>query len=256
MSDSRDIAHAPQQGGPLAAIPEGASQVERMFAQIMAVSTDPNVDAGKMTALVDLQMRMMDYQKAEQFAKAKAAALMEMPAIGKRGQILAKGGGVQSRYSKLEDIQAAVTPILFRHGLVISFEVGQAGNKVSVRPVLTHTSGYIEKGEAMPLDVDTTGSKNSTQGAGSAATYGKRHQIIAALNLRIIDGDDDGQAAGGGRSLTQAQSELIDDARSASMRGAAGYLEWFKALDAASKGWLVMEGEHDRCKTEAGKVGA
>jgi hypothetical protein len=239
-----------QEGGALALDPN-ATQVERMFSQIMAASTNPDVDAGKMTALVDLQMRMMDYQKAEQFAQAKVAALREMPTISKRGRIMNKGTE-QSRFAKLEDIQAVVTPILDRHGLIITFEVGQAGNRVTVRPVLTHSNGHIEKGEAMPLDIDTTGSKNSTQGAGSAATYGKRHAIIAALNLRISgDADDDGQGAGGGRKLTPQQAELIDYGERAARDGPITYQEWYKALDTASKGWLVLEGEHDRLKTFA-----
>lgn len=250
MSDSRDLATAKAPG----ALAE-QSQVERMFDLVVSAATNPDVDPGKMTALVDLQIKMMDYQKAEQFAKAKVAALMEMPTITKRGAIKNAQQKVQSRYSKFEDIQEAVTPILFRHGLVISFEIGQSGNSVTVRPVLTHTNGHIEKGEAMPLAVDTTGSKNATQGAGSAASYGKRHSIIAALNLRIDGDDDDGQSAGRIAPRPQHEVDLLAAAEEAASNGAAAYTAWFQSRTAAEKGWLAFAGEHDRLKVASVRAG-
>lgn len=254
MTDTREISTATAVTDLGAANNSALSQVERMFSLVMSAATNPDVDAGKMTALVDLQMRMMDYQKAEQFAKAKVAALREMPTIGKNGAIVVKGVE-QSKYAKFEDIQHVVDPILHRHGLVISFEIGQLGNRVSVRPVLTHTSGHVEKGEAMPLDIDTTGSKNATQGAGSAATYGKRHAMIAALNLRVAGvgmPDDDGNGAGNaGPALQPFERDLLARAEAEANNGPTSYLEWFKSQDAASKGWLVFGKHHDRFKEHA-----
>lgn len=252
MSDKTDLATA----SPSALVPAGGqTQVERMFELVVGAATNPDVDPGKMTALVDLQIRMMDYQKSEEFAKAKVAALMEMPTITKRGAIKNGRGEVQSRYSKFEDIQAVVSPILFRHGLVINFEVGQAGNQVTVRPVLTHRNGYVEKGEAMPLAVDTTGSKNATQGAGSAASYGKRHAMVAALNLRIDGDDDDGRGAGRIAPRPAHETNLINAAQESASKGAAAYTAWFQSLTTAEKGWLAFSGEHERLKVESVRAG-
>lgn len=236
---------------PAANLP--TTQVEKMFSQIMAASTDPNVDPAKMTALVDLQMKMMDYQKQEEFNKAKLAAIMEMPIITKKGAILNKNNQVQSRYSKFEDIHRAVMPILKRHNLVISFNVGHTGQLVTVTPILSHTNGYVEKGEPMALPIDTTGSKNGTQGAGSAASYGKRHSMKAMLN--IIEGgeDDDGQSTGkGGAQLSPSQLKLVADAEAAARDGGTYYLDWFQKLSTPEKGWLVYEGRHEEMKKIAG----
>lgn len=234
------------------------TQIEQMFTSIMAAASNPDVDPAKMNALVDLQMRMIVFKREEEFQQAKIAAIMEMPRITKNGAIKNNAGAVQSRYSKFEDIHAVVMPILKRHNLVISFDVGQSGNMVTVTPILAHTNGYSERGGAMPLSIDTTGSKNATQGAGSAASYGKRHTMKAMLNIVEGGEDDDGQAAGGkvaASRYTPEQRQMITTAETNAKGGAQLYGDWFKQLGAAEKGWLVYEGVHERCKMEAVRNG-
>lgn len=219
-----------------------------MFASLVELAKDPNVDPAKMTSLVDLQMKMMDYAKQEEFNKAKIAAIMEMPTISQRGAITNKSGGIQSRYSRFEDIHRAVKPILLKHGLAISFNVGNTGNMVTVQPILSHTNGYVEKGEAMALPIDTTGSKNGTQGAGSAASYGKRHTLKAMLNIVEGGEDNDGQGAGGG-------DPLYEEAQQAASCGMAAYQRWFKEdIDVTKRAKLVANGWHEDFKTMAQKA--
>lgn len=233
----------------------GGTESGNMLALIVQGAHDPTVDAQKMVTLADLAIKLQDRERETEFRQAKVAALLEMPTIGRKGQILNKNGGVQSRYSKFEDIMRVVKPILARYRLVISFEVGQAGNQVTVRPVLTHANGYEEKGDTMPLQIDTTGSKNSTQGAGSAASYGKRHAAKAALNIVEVDEDDDGQAAGGakGRELNEQEERLVSDGNAAAKKGGDRYTEWFRdEITAAERGWLVTSGKHAEMKQAAG----
>ena len=45
------------------------SETAKMFALVIEAARDPNVDAGKMTSLVDLQMKMMDYSKQEELSQ-------------------------------------------------------------------------------------------------------------------------------------------------------------------------------------------
>lgn len=238
--------------------PEG-SEAQRMLAMIHRAATDPAVDPGKMTALADLAIKLQDRERENEFRRAKVAALLETSQlrITKRGAILNKNGGVQSRYSKYEDLHRAVSPIFAAHRLAVSFKVGQASNQVTVRPVLTHANGYQEEGDAMPLSVDTTGSKNATQGAGSAVSYGKRHTLKALANVIEEGEDDDGQAAGGtpGRAaMTEAQRTLVDEANDAARRGSQAYLNWFQGRTPAEKGWLVYEGKHEELKQAAEMV--
>lgn len=220
-----------------------------MFASLVDLAKDPSVDPQKMTALVDLQMKMMDYSKQEEFNKAKIAAIMEMPAIGKRGEIKNKGV-VQSRYSRFEDIYRIVKPILQRHGLAISFNVGNSDKMVTVQPLLSHTNGHVEKGEFMSLPIDTSGAKNSTQGAGSASQYGKRYTMKAMLNIVDEGVDDDGRGAGGG-------DPLYEEAKAAASCGLAAYARWYKEdIDTAKRAKLVANGWHDEFKAIAERADA
>ena len=223
------------------------TDIQTMFDQIMRAAENPNVDPAKMTALVDLQMKMMDYNKLEQFNQDKIAALFEMPSITKRGAISNSSGKVQSRYSKFEDIHKAVKPILARHNLAISFDISSTpdGRLVTVTPILSHANGYVEKGGAMPLAVDTTGSKNATQGAGSAGSYGKRHTMKAMLNI-VEDGEDNDAAT------TSAEDDLIADGQNAASCGVEKYQRWWTSdLTKDQQLFLVNGGHHERNKKAA-----
>ena len=240
MSDGRNeiVEHAPESRA--LAIPQSSN----VLAMVLEAARDPNIDAAKVETMANLAMRMQDREREEQFNRDKIAALMDMPSIAKNGAITNKQGGVQSRYSKWEDIHRIIKPILERHNLAISFNVDHTGQMVTVQPILSHRNGYVEKGGNMVLPIDTTGSKNGTQGAGSAASYGKRHTAKAMLN--IVEGgvDDDGVAAGGGSSdpyeqLTPDERQLVDDGREAAAEGVAAYEAWFKALGPQQRGFLA-----------------
>lgn len=233
------------------------SQATSMLASVISAARDPSVDADKMVTMANLAMQLQDRERESEFNRAKMAAIMEMPAITKKGAITNRAGGVQSRYSKFEDIHRAVMPILRKHGLAISFNVGSENGMVTVQPVLSHVSGYTEKGEAMALPIDTTGSKNGTQGAGSAASYGKRHTIKAMLNIIEAGEDDDGQGTGNSQfdNLTAEQRELVTLANAAAQQGADAYQSWFSGRNAAEKGWLAYSGRHDELKQASGISG-
>lgn len=253
MSEGTELATAGP-GRELSATTAGS-----VLAMVLEAARDPTIDAAKVETMANLAMRMQDRELEAEFNRAKIAALMEMPSIAKNGAILNKQGGIQSRYSKWEDIHRIVKPILDRNGLALSFNVGNvvaAGTiMVTVQPILQHRNGFKEIGAEMALPIDTTGSKNGTQGAGSAASYGKRHTGKAMLNIVEHNEDDDGQAAGNGparRPLTEVQEILIADGNMAARKGAAAYEQWFRERTPAERGWLAMEGYHDELKLAAG----
>jgi hypothetical protein len=230
-------------------------QAASLMAQVIQAARDPTVDAGKMKALADLATSLQDREAERRFRMAKHQALQQMPSITRKGAITNKAGQVQSRYSKFEDIHRIVTPILAEHKLIISFNVGHEGQMVTVQPILAYSDGelaYEEKGGEMVLAIDTTGSKNATQGAGSAASYGKRHSLKAMLNI-VEDAEDDdgqqGQSAGGYDSLTDEQKALIDEARQEALRGTDSYAAWFQGLDAGKRGFLAFNYDSERGET-------
>lgn len=232
-----------QQGEGTALAPN--QQATQLLRDIVAASRDPNVDAGKTTALANLAMQMQDREAERRFRMAKHQALLEMPRITKKGVIINhKTGQMQSRYSKFEDIHRVVTPILAAHNLIISFNVGHNGNNVTVQPILAYADGdlaYEERGSEMSLPLDTTGSKNGTQGAGSSASYGKRHSMKAMLNIIEEDEDDDGQQGADVDAYERAdkhQRETIDQARQRAAEGTAAYEAFYKSLPTNDRAFL------------------
>lgn len=226
-------------------LPGAYNQATQLLSDIVAASRDPAVDAGKITALANLAMAMQDREAERRFRIAKHNAVMEMPSITKKGAILNKQGQVQSRYSKFEDIDRVCKPILNRHKLIITFNVGHEGQLVTVQPILAYSDGemaFEERGGEMVLAVDTTGSKNATQGAGSAASYGKRHAYKATLNVIEEGEDDDGQLGvrAGYDALPADKQALVDEARQQALGGAAAYEAYFKSLDTEQRGFLAF----------------
>jgi hypothetical protein len=247
MTDTRELAHREPSVG--AVQPSESSQLLQM---VIAAAKDPSIDAAKMEQMVGLTTSLQDRERLSQFNRDKNAAIMAMPVITKDGLIVIRDkdtGAVkrsQGRYAKWEDIDRVIRPILQRFNLALSFDVAerQTGG-VLVTPILTHANGHTERGSAMPVPADISGSKNAAQAIGSATSYGKRYTGGAMLNLITEGLDDDGF---GGQvpvaSLTfERQEGLLAGARKAHEEGS--YQEWFNSQTSAKeRAWLVGSGHH------------
>ncbi len=246
MSDSTELAHR-QEGGAIAL--NGAASV---LAMVLDAARDPNIDAAKVETMANLAMKLQDREQQAEFNKALNAAIMEMPVITKDGKIVIadKGGDtrkdrIQGRFAKFEDIDRVVRPILQRHNLAIRFEAGEKDQAVTVRPIISHTNGYTERGEAMRLPLDSSGGKNNTQGSGSSVTYGKRYTMCAALNIVTEGLDDDGRGGLDTVSVPfERQLVVQDDAAKAQEEGR--YQEWFNTQSPKDRAWLIQTGEHEK----------
>lgn len=239
---------------------DSPDQFGQMFAGLMAVVKDPNADPAKMSAALEVMERMNDRRALMEFNRARMAAMAEMPVITKDGKIMNKGN-VQSRFATFEAIDRIVRPVCIRHGLVYGFNLQQGPNaSVMVTCELGHVGGHVQNYGPMQIPLDNSGAKNAAQGAGSAASYGKRYTLCAALNIVTEGQDDDGQSAGRQRNqIPDAdawQGQVLDDARRAATGGAAAYQEFFKTkLTNMQRGWLVDTGEHENLKTAAAEYG-
>jgi hypothetical protein len=232
------VEQAEQNGGRELA--HHAEQPTSALALIYAAATNPEVDAEKMRTLADLHIKMQDREAERRFRLAKRNAIEAMPSIGKRGEILNKQGRVQSRFSRFEDLHREVSPILANHKLSIDWIVGHDGPLITVQPVLSYSDdemAFKEVGGELALPRDTGGSKSEVQGVVSSVSMGKRHTLKAALNIKEHDEFELG--GGSGPELTEQEQVLIDDSRAAAKDGTVKYREWFGALNAQQKGFLV-----------------
>lgn len=242
MSDSRDLAHV--ENGP-----PPVRQSDSLLQQVIAAAKDPSVDAAKMEALVKLVNSQQDRDREIEFNQSKNAAIKEMPVITKDGRIVITKDGAsreQGRFARFEDIDRVVRPILQRHNLAIAFDVEERqGGGIVVRPILTHTNGFTERGGGMPLPADQSGGKNAVQAVGSALQYGKRYTMCAMLNIQTEGADNDGNGARGAIVSLPFEREqvVLADAQQAHEQGR--YLEWFTQQPPKDRGWLVSSGKHE-----------
>jgi ERF superfamily len=223
-----------------------AGEPDNMLAMIWRASRDPLVDAGKLNALLDVQERVENRQAIRAFIEAETGMQSEIPSIGKKGQITNKAGGVQSKYSRWEDIHRVINPILQRHHFTLSFEIDTVEQMIAVQATLSHVAGHIKKSGFMRLPRDDSGAKNGVQGVGSAMSYGKRYTTIALLNINTEGEDNDGgTAAARGKEF----SELGAKGEAFAAKGMMAYREWFKeVLTSEQQRVLADSGEHDRLK--------
>lgn len=168
-------------------------RAEGVMGIIERLASDPNFDTAKLEKLIELHERTQANAARAEFFAAFAEMQAEIPAIERKGR-----GDKGARYAKDEDIQAALRPILQRHGFMLSFATAFSGDgKVSITGKLAHRAGHVETSEFVSA-ADTSGSKNAIQALGSTQTYGKRYTTIALLNITGTDEhlDDDGAATG------------------------------------------------------------
>jgi hypothetical protein len=154
-------------------------------------AANPKVDPAKMQALREIMKDIRQERREEAFTRDFIALQADLPEIDKDGRITinpketARDQRQQvTPFSTFENIHRVCMPILRGHSFAMWHEVdiGKDGVGVVVRSFLKHTGGH-QTTSAIPLVLDTTGSKNNNQGAGSSISYGKRYNTIALLNI-------------------------------------------------------------------------
>jgi hypothetical protein len=220
-------------------MPVPASNPDPLLAIIERASRDPSVDIDKMQRLLDMRMRMQAEDARAQYVTAFAAMQPEMPTIARNGEIKtneknAKGEKTgnqvkQSKYALWEDIDAAIRPILVRHGFALSFRVNQTAERLAVKAVLSHKAGHSEETE-VSLPIDTSGSKNNVQGWGSSLSYGKRYSTLALLNVVTHGEDDDGKKAGAAETISEEQEAQLRELIEATETNLAIFCRYYKIL--------------------------
>jgi hypothetical protein len=171
-------------------------QPDTVVSMFERAAKDKDVDAGKLEKLISLQERIMRVNAEAAFNRAFVAMVLEIPEVDRKGQIKNREGAIQSRYSRFEDIQRVVKPILKAHGFYMGFRSEwPAPGFVKVIGILTHVDGHSRESEFMALG-DSSGNKNDIQALGSSVSYGRRYTTIDLLNITCKGVDDDGQKAG------------------------------------------------------------
>lgn len=197
------------------------AQPDPFLAMIERAASNPDFDIVKMQALVDMRNAELARQARVAFDSAFAEMQPKLPVIDRNGRIEIRKkdkdgertGDVQqsSAYALWADIKDACNPFMLEHGFGISFRPKTAPDgKIVVNCILSHRGGHREEADSIPMQHDSTGSKNAVQAVGSSLSYGIRYMGIMMLGIVSKEGDDDGKKAGAAQYITEDQVRELE----------------------------------------------
>jgi hypothetical protein len=172
-----------------------ADASSNMLSIIAQAAADPRVDVIKMTALLDLQEKLLNREAQSEFNRALARMNIDDLRVLKNGTVNVPGK-VSYKFAKWEDMDRVIRPLMQREGFTLSFDTGTTptGGLVVIGELL-HEGGHSRTAR-IPLALDTGPGRNALQAMGSTVSYGKRYVTEMLLNIVREDEDDDGQEGG------------------------------------------------------------
>lgn len=220
-----------------------------LLSALAAAAGDPSVSVDKMERMWSIHKEMTAAKALMDFNNAKNKLQPLLPVIKKNGAIEFVDKNLNSRstpYALREDIEKAIRPLYTEAGFSTEydFETRPDGKIVTVL-ILRHTGGHVKEYRTPPMALDTSGSKNNNQGAGSTMEYGKRYAITGAFNVITEGLDDDGnngKEPGHKEPDRFAQDKEVVEESNSSLLDAAESLraKLFQETDKERKGAILM----------------
>ena len=187
--------------------------------------------------ILEQMEKQRDYESRERFNASLLRIQRSIKPILKSG----KGEKPGQRYALIEDIDAALNPLLEKEAMTLSFEpsISEKPNFIVVTAVLAQ--GAYERRYPLEMPADGSGPKGGqvmtrTHATGSAMTYAKRYLKNFIFDLQFKQGDDDGNKAGGKQVGSLDEREFIrhrDNIENAKDQAELKTL-YFAATDAAT----------------------
>jgi hypothetical protein len=187
MADTAEVIEVPQNE---VAVQEGQTfdlaSPEGLMGALLSAA--PGTDTDKLDALAGIYERMEKGRAKQAFARAMAEMQPKLPAVGKGGQ----NKHLNSNYARLEDIQAAVRPLLSEHGFSYRWICETGEHEINVTCIVTHREGHSES-DSLPLPVIDQKGTNRLQQHGVTVSYGKRYTLCNVLGVQLGGEDTDGE---------------------------------------------------------------
>jgi ERF superfamily len=161
---------------------EAVQESGNLLSVIAKAVANPDLDVEKLSRLLDVHERIVAEQRKTAFMAAMARLTPKLPEIGKHGM------SHHGPYSRLEDIDRAIRPIIASEGFAMSFDSQEIGNKIRVICKLSHAEGHFET-KQIDLPIDNSGSKNGAQAVISTVSYGRR--VLTKMFFNLIEAGED-----------------------------------------------------------------
>ena len=152
---------------------------------LLAIAVERGTDIDQLTKLMDLKDRYDAAEAKKDFDSAISGFQSEL------GTIIKGRDGHNCKYADIDDIAKSIRPLLAKHKMSYRFEQSQNGDQITVKCVVSHTSGHSVSCE-FSAKSDKSGGKNDIQSLASAVTYLRRYTLTGALGITTGEDDNDG----------------------------------------------------------------
>lgn len=187
-----DLIHAPEQSKAL----QPAEMIQIAFSE--AVKHGGPEALAVADRILEQMNKQRDYEDRDRFNTSLLRIQEAIKPVLKRGT----GEKPGQRYALIEDIDAALNPLLAQERMNLSFEpaLSEKPNTIVVTAVLAQ--GAYERRYPLEMPADGAGPKGGqvmtrTHATGSAMTYAKRYLKNFIFDIQFKQPDDDGNKAGG-----------------------------------------------------------
>ena len=171
----------------------------------------PGFDLDKLETLMRLDAQSKALAAKRAYSAAMAAAQSEIPKVIKGSE----NTHTKSKYADLAAVDAAIKPVVTKHGFSLSYYpvMSEREGFVRVGVIVSHAAGHEERHEAdFPMDgVGAKGNSNKTdiQAFGSTVTYARRYLKLMVFD--IATGDDRDGNAPPSETIGVEEMNVLDD---------------------------------------------
>ena len=182
--------------------------VAQVVRDVIMAAKDPAVDADKAQTMMNMVLQLQDRQARQLFVEAKARVQTKMPRISPHGAILNSDGSVRSRYSKYEDIDLFLRPILATEGLCVSFDDGViVGNVLNLSMTVSHIAGHSVT-VVIPMALANIPGTSEPQKTRGTMSFAKRAGVTNYFNV-VTEGIDNDAQGHESEPLTPNQLDVL-----------------------------------------------
>lgn len=181
----------------------------QVISLIERAATDPNFDAQKMQALVNMRNAELDRVARHEFNLAFNRVQKKVSSIVAD----ASNDQTKSAYASYPALDAALRPIYSADGFSISYNTGDSPLPEHVRVFAELSRGSHSRMYQCDIPCDGKGARGGdvmtkTHAAMSATTYGQRNLLKMIFGIAVTK-DDDGNRAGKTTFISPAQLEEL-----------------------------------------------
>lgn len=195
-------------------------------------------------------------------AKVYEAVLEVARELGRAGIGKRSSEGLRFSYRSIEDVLAALNPLLYQHHLIIYPEridqepeqsVSTRGGGVQrlVRTTITYRFVSTEDGSSFTAQALGEGLDSCDKASGKAMSYAFKSAMFQTFCIPVIGMPDPDAEQGTEIAAAPVSQDLLDRARDAAMSGLEGYRAFFKSVSQTERKSLVSSGEHEKLKAFA-----